>query len=75
LQDQLNVRLSASDLFYQTGWDGISSFNGLVSEGSGRWDSRRVSLSLSYNFGNQKVKSRKRKTGLEDEAGRVNSGN
>ncbi|MEM8524888.1 MAG: TonB-dependent receptor [Bacteroidota bacterium] len=75
LKEQLNVRLSASDLFYQTGWDGISSFNGLISEGGGRWDSRRVSLSLSHNFGNQKVKSRKRKTGIEDEAGRVSSEN
>lgn len=71
LQDQLNVRLSATDLFYQTGWDGVSSFNGLVSTGSGRWDSRRISLSISYQFGNQNLKSRKRKTGLEDEAGRV----
>ena len=68
---KLNVRLSANDLFYQTGWDGISSFDGLESEGSGRWDSRRVGLSLNYNFGNQKVKSRKRNTGLEAEAGRV----
>ncbi|MFK7946268.1 MAG: TonB-dependent receptor [Saprospiraceae bacterium] len=71
LNDALNVRLSANDLFYQTGWDGISEFNGLIAEGSGRWDSRRVSLSIGYNFGNQNVKSRKRKTGLEDEAGRV----
>lgn len=71
LEDKLNVRLSATDLFYQTGWDGTSIFNGLVSTGSGRWDSRRVSLSLSYQFGNQNVKSRKQKTGLEDEAGRV----
>lgn len=71
LQDQLNVRLAASDLFYQTGWDGVSEFNGLISTGSGRWDSRQVSLSISYRFGNNNVKSRKRKTGLEDEAGRV----
>lgn len=70
--DQLNVRLSADDLFYESGWDGVSEFNGLVSEGSGRWDSRRVAVSLSYNFGNQKVQSRSRKTGLEDEASRVN---
>lgn len=71
LNDALNVRLGASDLFYQSGWDGVSVFNGLTSAGNGRWDSRRVSLSLSYNFGNQNVKSRRRKTGLEEEAKRV----
>lgn len=71
LNDQLNVKVSANDIFYQSGWDGFSIFDGLVSEGSGRWDSRNVNLSVSYNFGNQQVKSRKRKTGLEDEAGRI----
>ena len=71
LNDQLNVRLSVNDIFYQTGWDGFSEFDGLYSTGSGRWDSRRASLSLSYRFGNENVKSRKRTTGLEDEAGRV----
>lgn len=73
LNDQLNVRVSANDIFYQTGWSGISEFNGLVSTGRGNWDSRRVSLSLGYNFGNQKVKSRKRKTGIEAESKRVGS--
>ncbi len=71
LDDKLNVRLSFNDVFFESGWDGVSDFNGLRGEGSGRWDSRFVSLSIGYNFGNQNVKSRKRKTGLEDEAGRV----
>ncbi len=70
-KDQMNVRLSAQDIFYESGWDGYSSFNGLEAEGGGRWDSRRVSLSLSMNLGNKNVKSRKRKTGIESEAGRV----
>jgi hypothetical protein len=69
----MNVRLSANDIFYQTGWEGVSVFNGLRGEGNGNWDSRRVSLSVSMNFGNSKVKSRKRKTGIEDEAGRVSN--
>lgn len=69
--DKLNVRLSGQDLFYETGWDGESNFAGLISQGSGRWDSRRISVSMNYRFGNQKIKSRKRKTGLEDEAGRL----
>jgi hypothetical protein len=71
LQERLNVRLSAEDLFYENGWDGYSNFNGLLSYGGGRWDSRRISLSLGYRFGNDNVKSRKRKTGIEAEAGRV----
>lgn len=71
LDDKLNVRVSANDLFYETGWDGVSEFNGLQSVGNGRWDSRRIAVSLGYNFGNQNIKSRKRKTGLEEEAGRV----
>ncbi|MBV6442684.1 MAG: TonB-dependent receptor [Haliscomenobacteraceae bacterium CHB4] len=71
LRDRLNVRLSANDVFYETGWDGYSNFDGLLSYGSGRWDSRRIGLSLGYRFGNDNVKSRKRKTGIEAEAGRV----
>jgi len=74
LQDNLNVKLSAQDIFNQAHWSGTSIFNGLTSEGKGYWDSRRVSLSLNYNFGNKKVKSRKRNTGLEDESKRVGSG-
>ncbi len=69
--DRLNVRLSADDIFYESGWDGYSDFNGLFSYGSGRWDSRRVNLSLGYRFGNDNVKSRRRSTGIEAEAGRV----
>jgi outer membrane receptor protein involved in Fe transport len=72
-QDRLNVRLSFSDLFYESGWDGYSEFNGLLAYGGGNWDSRRASLSLSYQFGNQNVRSRKRQTGIEAEAGRVGS--
>lgn len=70
-QKRMNVRITANDIFYETGWSGYSDFAGLYSEGSGRWDSRRVGVSLSYNFGNDNVKSRRRKTGIETEAGRV----
>jgi iron complex outermembrane receptor protein len=73
LNDQMNVKLSANDILFTSPWRGTSEFNGLVSSGRGAWDSRRVALSISYNFGNQKVKSRKRNTGLEDEASRVGS--
>ena len=69
--DLMNVKLSANDITYQTGWDGFSNFDGLLGTGSGNWDSRRVNISMSYNFGNSNVKSRRRSTGIEDESKRV----
>ncbi len=74
LNDQLSVRVSADDIFYTSNWSGISRFNGLVSAGYGNRDSRRVNVNVTYRFGNQKVKSRKRKTGLESEGSRVGGG-
>jgi hypothetical protein len=72
LQKRLNARISFSDIFFTSGWDGESEFNGLISIGNGYWDSRRVNLSLSYQFGNEKVRqARKRRTGLDEEAGRT----
>jgi len=71
LNDQLNVKLAANDVFYQAWWEGKSSFAGLESLGSGKNDTRRVTLSASYNWGNQKVKSRNRKTGIEEESKRA----
>lgn len=70
--DLMNVKLSVSDITYQTGWSGTSDFDGLTGERQGVWDSRKVALSVSYNFGNSKLKSRQRSTGIEDESSRVN---
>jgi len=75
MNDQINVKLAMNDVFYESGWDGVSEFNGLISEGGGNWDSRRGSISVSYNFGNQNLKSKVRKTGLDEEASRVGEGN
>ena len=73
MKDQLNVKLSGNDLFNQSGWRGVSKFNGQTSYGRGNWDSRRISLTISYSFGNSKIKSRNRKTGIEEETGRISS--
>jgi len=68
---RLNVKLSVQDIFDQAYWSGYSEFNGLTSIGFGEYDSQKVSMSISYSFGNQKLKSRNRKTGLEEEASRI----
>ena len=71
LKEQLTVKLKAGDIFFQSGWSGVSNFNGQEGNGAGVFDSRNVAVSMSYAFGNRKVKSRQRRTGLENEARRA----
>ena len=71
LGDKMNVRLSVNDITYQSGWSGVARFNGQIGYGHGNWDSRRASLSISYDLGNSNVKSRRRNTGMEAESKRV----
>jgi iron complex outermembrane receptor protein len=71
LNEKLNVRFVSTDIFYKSGFDGVAEFDGLTYFGSGRRDSRRVSINLSYNFGSQNLKSRNRNQGLENEQKRV----
>ncbi|WP_116127065.1 TonB-dependent receptor domain-containing protein [Lewinella sp. IMCC34183] len=71
LDDRINVKVSGNDLFFTSNWEGGSEFAGLTNTGYGRRDSRRAAVSVTYTFGNQQVKSRNRKTGIEEAAGRV----
>jgi len=71
-----NLKLSVSDIFKTSNWNGTSAFGPLFLEIHGGWDSRRFKVNFSYLLGNTQVKgARKRKTGLEDEQNRVKSGN
>ncbi len=74
LNDKGNIKLSVSDIFKTAPWSGRSEYAGVVSTANGDWDTRRFKINFSYFFGNDKVKSRKRKTGLEDEKGRTGGG-
>lgn len=69
--NKLTAKLSIQDIFQTAGWSGSSEFNGLTATGFGEWDSQRIAASLNYKFGNDKVKTSKRKTGIEDESGRL----
>ncbi|MBI5914297.1 MAG: TonB-dependent receptor [Bacteroidetes bacterium] len=74
LKDKMTIKLSMSDLFKTNKWTAESFFGTLYMRGGGGWDSRRFRANLTYNFGNQEVKSaRDRTTGLEDEKNRVKS--
>lgn len=70
-----NLKVAVSDIFYTMQWAGRQEFGGLVMVATGGWESRLFKVNFSYLFGNDKVKaSRRRKTGLEDESGRVGGG-
>lgn len=71
-KDRLSLRVAGSDLFFTSFWEADLQFGGLYIDGSGGWESRKIAVSLSYNFGNTEVKkARDRKTGLEDEKNRT----
>lgn len=73
--DRCDLTLSLQDVFKSQEYAGNSDYNGLKAAIRGGWDSRRVKVKLTFRLGNQEVKkARNRKTGLEEEAGRVNSG-
>lgn len=67
------LQINVSDIFRSSGWYGVSRFEGLTTTSSGYSDSRRLSVYFSYLFGNERVKSKKHKTGLEEEKNRLES--
>jgi hypothetical protein len=67
-----NLKTSVSDIFNTLKFSGTSTFAGQTTHVSGNFESQQFKVNLSYRFGNNQVKaSRQRKTGLEDENGRV----
>lgn len=72
--DALTLKLSVSDIFHSQRWSGSSRLGVLHIRGNGYWDSQRLRLNATWNFGNQQVKgARRRSTGLEDEQRRIKS--
>ncbi len=69
---KLSTSLGLSDVFFTAPWQARGEFNGIPIDGDGSWESRLVRLNLSYNFGNQELKSRReRKTATEEERNRM----
>ncbi len=73
--DKCMLTMGLQDVFKSQIWGGHSNYNGLEVSSRGGWDSRRFRVKLDIRLGNQNVKgARNRKTGLEEEAKRANSG-
>ncbi len=75
MDKKVSVKLGFTDVLHTARWSGESNvIPGLYFRGGGRWEARRVNLNINYRFGSNQVKgARNRKTGLEDEAGRLNN--
>ncbi|HMP92412.1 MAG TPA: TonB-dependent receptor [Phnomibacter sp.] len=72
LKRRATVKLSVTDVLRTNYWRAASDFAGLYIKGSGRWESQTLRLNFTYRFGSNEIKaSRQRKTGLEQEAGRI----
>jgi iron complex outermembrane recepter protein len=76
LKDKATLKLNVNDVFWTQKFRGSFAFNDIDVQIVNRWESRTARMTFTYRFGNNKVASaRQRQTGLEDEKGRVKSGN
>ena len=76
LDGQGSLKLSVKDIFNTDNNEVNVNQNDINLDVRNRWESRRVHLSFSYNFGNQKVQqARNRRTATSDEENRVSRGN
>lgn len=72
LDDKLTARLGFNDVLFTSPWQGTTQFGNLFIDGNGGSDSRQVRFNLTYNFGGSEIKkTRKRKTGIENEKSRI----
>lgn len=67
-----NLSFTFNDFLNTMRWQGDVQFGELDMMIVNNWDSQRVRANFSYFFGNKKVKTRKRKTALEEETKRAN---
>lgn len=75
LKDRANLKISVSDVFRTLRFEGENDeFDHLFIRASGTWESQQLKINFSYLFGNDQIRGRNHKTGLEEEAGRVKSG-
>jgi hypothetical protein len=72
--DRGSIKFSIGDLFRTMSWAGENELGAQYVKANGGWEARQYRLNFSYTLGNQKVKSRKRKTGLDDEKNRLSEG-
>jgi hypothetical protein len=61
-----NVKLNAADIFFTNKVSALAEFNGYQENFLVQRETRVVSLTLTYKFGNSNVNTRRRNGGAED---------
>ncbi|MCP9763756.1 outer membrane beta-barrel family protein [Lacihabitans soyangensis] len=75
LNKKARLKLNVNDMFLTSFFNGKIDYQNIDLAVTNRWSSRRATLSFTYNFGNQNVKSaRRRSTAAEDLKSRVGGG-
>ena len=70
--DRLNIKCNINDVFDMGGSSGTGTYPDMDLRFENDFSSRRIYVSLSWNFGNQKLKtSRHQSTGIEEEQSRI----
>ncbi|MBC7587696.1 MAG: TonB-dependent receptor [Chitinophagaceae bacterium] len=74
LNNKVTLRCSINDVFNTQRWQQTVNTINVNIVTYRKWESRNISLSLNYRFGNTKIKAaRERETGTEGELGRIKS--
>ncbi|HEY0896641.1 MAG TPA: TonB-dependent receptor [Sphingobacteriaceae bacterium] len=72
LADKLTVNFNITDIFDTARYRSTIRYNNIDARWQNEWESRRFNLSLSYTFGDKKLKAaRNRKTGASEEENRA----
>ncbi len=71
MEKALQLNLSVNDIFRQSGYRGTEYFSDNIQTYHNYWDARKLTFSITYNFGNQKVKTTNRSVEF-DEKNRAN---
>lgn len=66
MEKALQMNLSVNDIFRQGGYRGSVYFTNNTQSFDNYWDARKLTVSITYNFGNQKVKSNSRTVNFKE---------
>ncbi|RAJ04297.1 outer membrane receptor protein involved in Fe transport [Chitinophaga skermanii] len=74
LDNKFTAKLMVNDIFQTRQWRNVAKYDNIIMREHIRFDSRMVTVSLSYRFGKTTNQLRERKQGNEDIQSRVKSG-